>query len=208
MLLKVGRVINIRTYITLGLISISASGMQGMNCMRSIQSYVPQLTQKLYPYHYHIGGALVIAGLLYSGYRYWKKAQHTALTSMPKQTDIAMSSDKHISPYKIEYKAAICPTQSTGPYYSVEIQSILLNNQKILQECVPTIPWRERDGQVAIDNFIEQVRADFQNESENRSDCNSHATPVFIMYSGWRLDTTIEKMLKVKPTLAYVFTIA
>jgi hypothetical protein len=222
---------NTYQYIALVIIGISASGIQGMNWMQRMQTtclpQVTQLVQKLSPYRYHIGGALALAGIVYGGYYCWKKSSNLASVTKVNEHNVSgkrpnaldatscggLDSEKlkraniRSSSCRIAYTASIRPTQSAGPYYSVAIESIFLNNQKIPRSRVPSISWKEGDGQMAIDNFIQQVCADLPDKSKDLPACNFYTLPVSIMYSGWRIDTTIEKMHEVKPQLAKCFNL-
>src|SRR5689334_11367269 len=61
----------------LGLIVLSAGRIQGSwhsSCVSRLTTAAPcfsNLVQKLFPYRYHIGGVLTLAGIVYGGCRAW-----------------------------------------------------------------------------------------------------------------------------------------
>jgi hypothetical protein len=131
--------INTRKYIALGLIGLSASGIQGMNWMQRMRaSCLPQITQfaqKIRPYRYHIGGALALAGLV-CGYQV---------------------SWNYLFPYEIlaKYETPDCSNNS------VRIYAITCNSKKLIDGNIRKISWDRGYGNKAIKDFIENYRQKF-----------------------------------------------
>jgi len=137
---------NIRTYITLGLIGLSASGIQGMGCRQHIQSYWPQITQKLRPYHYHIGGTLVLAGLLYGGYRAyqaWRNSCNSCQQASRNPCEII---------YEFNRK------RSRAIPNNINIKHILCDGKQLTREEVGQNYWNTENGTRALNNFTQGVR--------------------------------------------------